>query len=176
MADDPAAWADTCANSQAWLVDHLRSIDPVEPTRPTRLAGWSVGHLLTHIARNADSYRSLATGGPQYEGGWAQRNDDIEAGASRTWSELIDDVARSASLLDEAFAAVADWGRLVPMLMGGAQPIRYLPPGRQREVEAHRADLDLGYELADIPAAFIETDLSLLQRWSQARNDEPTLP
>src|SRR5215475_14847731 len=75
---------------------------------PSSLPGWSRGHVLTHIARNADSLRNLLiwarTGvvTPQYRSAEA-RDLDIEAGHSRPADELVTDIAESAAgLADEA--------------------------------------------------------------------------
>ena len=65
---------------------------------PSLLPGWTRGHVLTHIARNADSFvRLLEAAGrgevvTQYARGVEGRNADIEAGATREWATLVDDV------------------------------------------------------------------------------------
>ena len=70
--------------------------------RPSRLPGWTVGHVLAHVARNADSHRRRTEGAAvnevvdQYPGGYAGRASEIEAGAGRPASELIVDVRFSA--------------------------------------------------------------------------------
>lgn len=75
---------------------------------PSLLPGWSRGHVLAHLARNADALRNLLiwarTGvvTPGYRSQQA-REDDIEAGAGRPAAEQLADIARSA----EAFAAEA---------------------------------------------------------------------
>ena len=62
---------------------------------PSLLPGWSVGHVLTHIARNGDSLVWRLEGAAQgelrdqYPGGLEQRRADIEAGAGRPASELV---------------------------------------------------------------------------------------
>jgi len=73
---------------------------------PSLLPGWSRGHVLTHIARNADGLANLlrwaGTGRetPMYASA-ASRSADIEAGAGRPAAELTADVAGTAA----AFAA-----------------------------------------------------------------------
>ena len=64
----------------------------VDPSTPTGLPGWTVGHVLTHIARNADSTLRMLAGLPQYWKGFESRIADIELGAGRRWDELVDDV------------------------------------------------------------------------------------
>lgn len=81
---------------------------------PSMLPGWTRGHVLTHIARNADSIARTLSGAlrgeivARYPHGPDGRNADIEAGAGRGVTELIADVRDSADRLDRVFAAVGD--------------------------------------------------------------------
>ena len=60
------------------------------------------GHVITHVARAADSYRRLLTGAvegietPQYPS-MRFRADQIEEGARRTAAELVADVTDSSA-------------------------------------------------------------------------------
>ena len=73
---------------------------------PSLLPGWSVGHVLTHLARNADSMTYvLGAAGPddvveRYVGGVDGRNGDIEAGAGRSAIEQLADLRRADEDLD----------------------------------------------------------------------------
>ena len=75
---------------------------------PSRLPGWSRGHVLTHLARNADGLRNLLVWArtgvetPQYPSREA-REAGIKAGAGRAAAVLAEDVEQSAA----AFAAEA---------------------------------------------------------------------
>ena len=80
-----------CRESHADLIDTLTGLDNLDPTRPSRLPGWSVGHVLTHLARNADSHVDMLDGRTQYPS-VEQRNTDIDTGASRDADTLIADV------------------------------------------------------------------------------------
>ena len=51
----PEQWVAGCVAAQARLDGALRGLDDAAARRPSLLPGWSVGHVLTHIARNADS-------------------------------------------------------------------------------------------------------------------------
>lgn len=157
----------SCIASHASLVEWLRAIDPVDAATPSSLPGWTLGHVLTHIARNADSHIHLLDGHPQYPSA-ADRNADIEAGAGRTWHELVDDVASSAAALHERWAAPCDWTATVTLL-SGTRPAHLLPLLRQREVEVHRADLGLGYDFAGMPADYVRRDLRLMEMLWRAR-------
>ncbi|MBO0831597.1 MAG: maleylpyruvate isomerase family mycothiol-dependent enzyme [Actinobacteria bacterium] len=128
---------------------------------PSLLPGWSRGHVLTHIARNADGLRNLLiwarTGvvTPQYPSAQA-RNAEIEDGAGRPGSELAADVASSAA----AFAAEAarlgnaDWDAEVRGIRGAPHPAWFTLWRRLSELEIHHLDLAAGYQPADWPTEF----------------------
>jgi len=125
---------------------------------PSRLPGWSRGHLATHLARQADALRRLtgsALGGtpqPMYPGP-GQRDEEIEAGAGRSGLELQIDLDTSAGLLEEAFEALQDagaWDHEVELRGGLRAPARLLPLARLLEVALHHVDLDLGREVTDL--------------------------
>lgn len=153
---------DAAVASHAALVTWLGALDPVDPATPSLLPGWSIGHVLTHLARNADSHRSMLAGRPQYPGGREQRDGDIEAGASREWSALIDDVAAACAALEAEWAERTDWSGVADRL-AGTRPIERLPELRQREVEVHRTDLGLGYTFADLPTEFVRRQLAAME-------------
>lgn len=131
------------------------------PSQPSVLPGWTRGHVLTHLARNADAMVRTLEGTlrgeqvPMYIGE-AERDADIEAGSGRELTELIDDVATSAERL------AATWDRLGPddwagqaVQRSGVVPALRLIGARWREVEIHRVDLDDGYGPGDWPASFV---------------------
>lgn len=164
---DPAAEAepagvtreiDALESSQRRLTEHLTQIDPVDPATPTALPAWTVGHVLTHIARNADSVLRMLAGLPQYWKGRESRNADIELGAGRSWNELVDDVVTTSEAILGQMRAVADWGGTIRST-AGERPKSALPSMRRREVEVHRIDLGLGYGFADLPRDFVAAEL-----------------
>src|SRR5262245_61714365 len=117
--------------AHAALVDHLDAMTGgagADPTLPSLLPGWTRGHVLTHIARNADSFVRLldaARNGEvvaQYAGGVEGRNADIEAGSTRDWDSLVDDVRSSARQLDEVFATQDRWDLAMTNSAGEAVP------------------------------------------------------
>jgi maleylpyruvate isomerase len=153
---------DAAVASQAALVAWLRALDPVDPTLPSLLPGWSIGHVLTHLARNADSHRSMLAGQPQYPGGRAQRDGDIEAGAGRVWNVLTGDVAAACAALEAEWKQRTDWSGVADR-GAGTRPIARLPELRQREVEIHRTDLGLGYTFDDLPGEFLRRQLAAME-------------
>ena len=109
MPDDEVA---RVAEAHARLARAVEGIGDDAVRRPTGLPGWSVGHVLTHLARNADSHVrrvTAATRGEvvdQYPGGAAGRTAEIDAGATRSASELVADVRQSADAVDRTFTGV----------------------------------------------------------------------
>jgi len=128
---------------------------------PSSLPGWSRGHVLTHLARNADGLRNLLiwarTGvvTPQYPS-FQVRNEEIEAGAGRPARELVVDFADSATAFgaEAALLRDGDWGAEVQGVRGGAHPAWYTLWRRLSELEIHHVDLDAGYRPVDWPADF----------------------
>jgi maleylpyruvate isomerase len=186
-----------CRESHARLDRALAGLTEEQARRPSRLPGWSVGHLLTHLARNADSVVRRLEGAArgevlsQYVGGREGRAADIEAGAHRSAAELVADIRESSARCDAACAAVAPevWDRPTVGLSGDESPAAFLAFSRWREVEVHHVDLGLGYEPADWPVALVEhwlpslladlpgrTDPSRLLAWTIGRGPAPDLP
>ena len=157
----------SCGRSHLALATWLHSLDGVDPTRPSELRGWTVGHVLTHIARNADSHLDLLDGRRQYPSA-ESRDADIDAGAGRSWGELVDDVTATAVALDERWASTSDWSGTAEML-SGQRPRHLLPLLRQREVEIHWIDLGLGRRFEDLPAEYLRKDLRLMEMLWRAR-------
>src|ERR1700754_1780512 len=98
-----------CLASHMRLINTVSQLDDATVRKPSILPGWTIGHVLTHIARNADGHVHRLEGAligedvPRYPGGSPQRNGDIEAGASRTAEELLDDITSSAVRLQETW-------------------------------------------------------------------------
>lgn len=164
------------ADSHRSLAGHLRAwlAGSPDPAAPSRLPGWTVGHVLTHLARNADGLRGMVEAAArgeladQYEGGAIGRTADIEAGAGRSAAELVDDVVTSAERLDTAFAA-SDWSGSGRVTTGAVLPVTEFPHRRWREVEIHRVDLGLGYEPEDWPELFVRLELPRQEMQAKSR-------
>src|ERR1700735_1744861 len=102
-----------CAEAQAALLDDIDDLSDDVARRPSRLPGWTVGHVLTHIARNADSLVRRLEGAArgelrdQYPGGLVQRSSDIEEGAGRAAAELVRDVQQTADTVERVMAGLS---------------------------------------------------------------------
>ena len=139
---------------------------------PSRLPGWSRGHVASHIARQADGMVRLtewARSGQRQDmyASAEQRETDIAAGAGRTGLELQIDLDTSAGRLDQAFDTLdeAAWDRVVELRSGTKVPARMLPLARLLEVVVHHVDLDIGYEIDQIE----NTTAEWLLEWSAFR-------
>jgi maleylpyruvate isomerase len=159
---DPDGLAKRVDAATARVLETAATLTDAQVLAPSPLPGWSRGHVLTHIARNADGLRNLLTWArtgvqtPQYPSQQA-RDDAIETGARRTAAELVTDIGTSA----DAFAAEAgslagpQWLVQVHGLRGSGHPAWYTLWRRLSEVEIHHVDLDAGYGPADWPADFV---------------------
>ena len=193
----PTIDIDGCRRSHQVLLDRIAGLTDEQARAPSRLPDWSVGHVLTHIARNADSVIRRLEGAvrgqivDQYPGGYAARAAEIAAGAGRPASELVEDVAETATRLEAVCLSVpeAAWERPTRDVTGAERPARTMMLTRWREVEVHHADLGLGYEPKDWPEGLIDvwlprelerlserTDRTALLAWIVGRAEAPTLP
>jgi maleylpyruvate isomerase len=162
---DPAARAAELGQrvdvASARVLATAAGISDQQAREPSSLPGWSRGHVLTHLARNADGLRNLLiwarTGvvTPQYPSAEV-RNEEIAAGAGRPARELVVDFANSAAAFGDEAARLrdADWAAEVRGMRGPAHPAWYTLWRRLSELEIHHVDLDAGYRPADWPADF----------------------
>jgi len=150
---------DGTAQAHAGLAVTIAGLTDELARRPSLLAGWSVGHVLTHLARNADSVvRRLAGAAEarvvdQYAGGKEGRGRDIEEGAGRSAADLVADVLRTSADVEAALAALPEdgWDRLSRSVGGELIPARAVVSARWREVAVHHVDLGMGYTPRDWP-------------------------
>jgi maleylpyruvate isomerase len=172
-----------CREAHARLYDTIRTLTDDAVRRPSLLPGWTVAHVLTHLARNADSVTrrvDAASRGEtveQYPGGRAQREGEIEAGAGRSAAELVDDVIAASGAVDAAFAALAGevWDMPVRHGRGPQGHVSDLPFARWAEVDVHHVDLGLGYTVADWPQALVDRWLPSLLKSLPTRADAHAL-
>jgi maleylpyruvate isomerase len=144
------------------LVTAVAGLDNAAVAEPSRLPGWSRGHVLAHIARNADALGNVLAGLPMYESAEA-READIERDARRPAAEQLDDVRRSAENFRTRAALPADWSRTVTLRQGVTDSAARVPFRRWAEVELHHVDLGIGYELDDLPPEFSEREIDFLR-------------
>jgi maleylpyruvate isomerase len=193
-AGGPTEWIAGCVAAQAALLDDLEGLTEAQARRPSQLPGWTVGHVLTHLARNADSVVYRLDGAArgelrdQYPGGLEQRAADIEAGAARPAAELVDDVRQSAAAVERSMSALpaAAWDAPSRTARGIVEPSRDAVFSRWREVVVHHGDLGLGpvplppalveeWLARELPLLGARTDPADLLGWIIGRGPAPVL-
>jgi maleylpyruvate isomerase len=158
---DPLVLNAELDRANARLLDTVRTLDGNGLTGASLCPGWTRGHVVTHLARNADAYVNLLTWArtgvrtPAYTSPEA-RNADIEAGAGRLPSTQLDDLVsaidRLRSAIDEMPADA--WSATIAFTSGTTAPAARVVWSRICEVELHHVDLDAGYGPPDWPVAF----------------------
>jgi len=155
------------------LLRTLGSLTDDAVRRPSLLPGWTIGHALTHLARNADALVNLCdwarTGvrKPMYASVEA-READIEAGAGRALAVQIQDLQAAGARLRERFEDLPDaaWAAEVSWPSGVIRTADQIVVARLNEVEVHHVDLGLGYSFDDVPAELREVLLTYVTtRW-----------
>lgn len=144
---------------------------------PSLLPGWTRGHVLAHIARNADSCVNLLVWArtgvptPQYASA-AAREAGVEAGAARPAAEQLADLEESAARFAAEMRRMPAecWSAPVSGMRPPEHPAWYVPVRRLREVEVHHVDLGAGYGWADWPEAYVRRELYDTMRWLDGRS------
>jgi maleylpyruvate isomerase len=193
-AGPPREWIEGCLAAQASLEEAIGDLDDATARSASQLPEWSVGHVLTHIARNADSVVWRLEGAAvgelrdQYPGGLEQRRDEIAAGAGRPAGELVADVRDSSAAVARILAELPAraWDAPSRTARGVVEPSRDAVFSRWREVVVHHGDL--GLEPVPLPPALVttwlarelphldeRTDAAALLAWVIGRGDAPAL-
>ena len=161
-------------------LDHRCETARANPSAASLLPDWSIGHVLSHLARNADGFRTMIEGAskreirPMYESAHA-RNGGIEAGASRSLPELVIDLRRSVWALESAWAGLdAEGWAGSGLTRSGKVPVTEFAWRRWREVEIHHGDLGLGFGPADWSPDYVRFDFP--RRLAEWTSGGKTLP
>ncbi|MGH3331425.1 MAG: maleylpyruvate isomerase family mycothiol-dependent enzyme [Nocardioidaceae bacterium] len=158
----------------------LTELTDEDMRRPSLLPGWSRGHVVTHLARNADGLCNLlhwAESGvenPMYASR-EKRDADIEAGAGRSAHDLRVDASASAGRFLQSINELDVRHEDTPVsrtLGGETFPARDVALIRRIEVEVHHADLDLGFSHRDWDPDFAH---ALIDRAQEDRADGPAM-
>lgn len=164
---DPGRDAADVAEATEELLGTAAELTAEDLSGPSLLPGWTRGHVLAHLARNADALVNLLTWArtgeetPMYTDA-ATRTRGIEAGAGRPLAEQVDDLRGSADRFAAAVAEVppAAWAAQVVMHSGRVIAAAELPWRRLIEVRLHHIDLDAGHTADDLPAGFTDRELA----------------
>jgi maleylpyruvate isomerase len=164
---------DWVAQGQALFEQVVAELDDMG--RPSRLPGWTRGHVITHVARNAEGMVRLLNWArtgietPMYPSVEA-RAADIEAGAGRPSAEQLDDLRCTGA----AFAAAAKqlsaqhWQTMVSTRHGPISSST-IPWLRVRELWLHLVDLGAGIELDALPDGVATALVRDVAGWMDAR-------
>ncbi|MFC9788172.1 maleylpyruvate isomerase family mycothiol-dependent enzyme [Rhodococcus sp. NPDC127528] len=153
------------ARSQARVEETLATLTEMQARAASALPGWSRGHLVTHLARNADALNRLARGvldgtSPEmYPGGHDARAAAIEEGADRPVELLTADLRFAGGRVIDALRSIGPDLLGTPVKWRRPVPAAEVPVLRWRELEIHHVDLDLGYTCLDWPVEFVESTL-----------------
>jgi maleylpyruvate isomerase len=146
------------------------------------LPGWSRGHVLTHLARNADGgSRLLAwarTGVETAEyPSLAARAEQIAAGAGRSADELVADVRDSAARFAAEYERMParSWERVIRWTAGQEHPAARAADSRLCEVLVHHADLRAGYTPQQWSTDFTSDMLNSVVASFALRNETPSM-
>lgn len=154
------------------LLTAAAKLDNATLAEESRLPGWTRGHILAHLARNADALVNVFEGRPMYESGDA-RDADIERDFGRPLLEQLEDVRNSADRWQAVAERPQDWTRVVELRNGVTDVAARVPFRRLIEVELHHVDLNIGYELTDLSDEFTDREIAFLaDRWA-GRPDVP---
>jgi maleylpyruvate isomerase len=171
---DLAGLAGLLADADRALVRTVDGLDDAAYAEPSLLPGWTRGHVIAHLALNAEALAGVLHGAhlgeprPMYAS-QAARDGDIAELAATGPAVLRERFLASIGLFGEAYGAMAegDWdGRFLRTPDAGSGiRLASVPLMRLREVEIHHADLDAGYTAEDWPAGFREVLLDSLTRF-----------
>ncbi len=157
------------ASAHRRVIASLGDLTDDQVKQPSLLPGWTVGHVVTHIARNAEGQLRMLQAalrgeiGQMYPGGLEQRTCDIEAGVHRSAADLVADVVATNAQLESTWAAMSaeTWtGRGVSI--AGEVTMSDLPFIRWREVAVHHADIGIGFSWADWEPEYVRLELGRL--------------
>jgi len=177
---DPAQAIQLCRIAHTRLRATAERITDEQARSPSRLPGWTVAHVLTHLARNADGHVRRLDGAlrgedvPRYPGGSAQRTDEIDQGALRRAADIVADLNTSQRRLELVWdrSVAAGWPHAE--LLGDDHWLTTASPVRRlREVEVHHVDLDLGYEPSNWPEDYVAWELPMLLATVPSRVHRP---
>lgn len=162
------------------LIDDISGLTDERARSDSLLPNWSVGHVLTHIARNGDSFTRMmgaALNGDvvtQYDGGHERRSRDIDAGAARPAAELIADITESVARLEAVWDAMTPeaWAGHGENAAGALWSCEAMPFHRWREVIVHHVDAGIGFTAADWPEDYVRRELAISLRLLPERLDD----
>jgi maleylpyruvate isomerase len=156
-----------CAESHQKLLQSLETLTDEQCREPSALPGWTRGHVLSHLARNAESHvhvlQCAARGevGEQYVGGAKARKMGIESHATDSAESLVAEVRKSIYALEGQWAVTNSdgWQGHGINSAGASIAMSDIVFLRWREVEVHHADLALAFTFANWNSTYVRYEL-----------------
>lgn len=172
---------DAVGEHTAALLRTARSLDDVRA--PSLCEGWSRGHVLTHVARNADGLAALVRSAVDGSGETmyaspTSRDADIDAGAGRPLDEQVADVARTAGGLAGELPRLGPEHAEVRLERTPGQFVvkaKNIPFMRLRELVFHHVDLLGGFGFGDVDPEVQQVLLAEEVRRLRAADPPPDL-
>ena len=177
----PDDWITEAKAAHAALLADIADLDDATARGASLLPHWTRGHVLTHLARNADSNTGMFLAAQrgeievQYPGGGEQRERDIAAGADRPAAELVADVASAVASLEAAWDSTPDdvWATGQGRSLGrGDIGLDEWVFSRWRETEVHHSDLGIGFTWARWSAPYVDEELRRATEGYRAQQGE----
>lgn len=136
---------------------------------PSLIDGWTLGHVVSHLSRNADALRNVLDGAehgeqrPMYTSR-EERDAEIEAGARLDTESIARDFEQTTRFFTEKILAAPDEVWSAPIDMRGPTTAETLLWARLAEVEFHHHDLGVDEGLALLDNRQLALVLAALQR------------
>jgi maleylpyruvate isomerase len=161
----PTPTAELVRHASQRLVRTVDSLDDEVWARPSLLPGWSVAHVVAHLALNGEALAGAIVGVVErrpvtmYRSQDARDGDIAALGASEP-ADVRDRLLAAVTRMEAALGALPSdlGGTKVERTPGSGRffPVGAVASMRLREVEIHHADLAVGYSPADWPAEFVD--------------------
>jgi len=161
----PVAGLDAVDAAFAQFLAAVDTMTADQLPEPSRLPGWTRGHVLAHVARSGEgdalTVEATTRGevGNKYPGGAEQRAADIESDSRLPLAELRAALVAMQQRLVDAWDALPDdrWDGLA-IVPFGERTAAVGVSSRRREILVHLVDLDMGVIPTDLPADYLRDD------------------
>lgn len=174
---------DLIAMADARLRRSLRDVDPeVVVRRPSLLPGWSIGHVLTHLAQNAEGLRRLLTWArtgvetPMYPPS-VDRDADVAAGALRSGPDILAAYHSASDALASDIVSLpgSAWDTPVRTRTGPPTAADAVLDHRLAEILLHHHDLGIDAGLIELPDVLAAALLAAQPRTFLRTHDVPPM-
>lgn len=160
------------------FLGELEKVPEGDWAEPLGLPGWTVAHLVAHVAYNASALSRLVHWARTGEetlmySGPEQRAEEIEHGATLPPSRLRALVRETDEQLWADLAGLSTWDAKVRTAQGRIVPAAEIPWLRTREVWIHAVDLGTGLRFEDFPADLLGALITDITDLRQNRDGGP---